>query len=60
MKGELVLVTVYIDNLMTACRDKNQVLAVKNVLVKMFSIAYKGKIIHYLGIDANHVGETGN
>ena len=40
-----MLVTVYVDDLMIACIDKNQVLAAKNLLVKKFSIKVKYIII---------------
>lgn len=57
--NELVLVTVYVDDLMIASKSKDQVLTVKRLLAKEFPITDKGQLHHYLGFEVEREGETG-
>ncbi|XP_046809510.1 secreted RxLR effector protein 161-like [Lucilia cuprina] len=59
MENELVLVTVYVDDLIIGCKNKNQVLAVKHLLANEFPVTDKGVLHHFLGIEIERVNETG-
>ena len=56
----MVFITVYADDLLIACREKEIIVTVKKLFGNKFSISDKGQLHHYLSIEVEREVEFGS
>lgn len=58
--NKLVLLAVYVDDIIIACEDENEILKVKKDISAEFEITDKGLLDHFLGMEVKRDGQTGD
>lgn len=58
--GKPILVAIYVDDLIIACKDKETIIKFKRQLSDEFEVTDKGVLSNFLGIKVNRDGELGS
>lgn len=59
INGELILVAVYVDDIIIACKDEKEIFRIKSMIAEQFDISDKGRLQHFLGMEIEREGDTG-
>lgn len=59
VNGNMMLIAVYVDDLIIACKNKEEILKFKAHLSEEFEVSDKGILNHFLGMNISREGEIG-
>ncbi|XP_075163214.1 uncharacterized protein LOC142235845 [Haematobia irritans] len=59
-KNEDILVAVYVDDIIIACKDEQEILNLKSKIAAEFDISDKGRLQHFLGMEIERKNITGD